>query len=195
MDKFLGVFGIGLGEFHLVMDRTDYSAGESAKGIIRFTLKKPQKGKRLAVGVRATQKVTTRVQKPDGKTSTKKKTEKLHDFSYDLDGAKEYTQGEYPFELYLPPEIFDNAPSLPDNVLGDIGRIVSHFGAVQRSAIAWEVWAKLYIPWKNGPRRKKQLNVRRDAIPAPAARATCSACGARDHVTGAVFCGSCGNKI
>ena len=127
---------------------------------MRVSRTRALQGQRLTVGLRASQRVTTRSRRSDGSSGSSDTTNVLHDYSYDLDGEGEYLEGEYYFKLYIPPEVISNTPSMPEGMLGDIGRLVSYLGPVQRGSIEWEVYAKLSVPWMNGPGRKKRILVR-----------------------------------
>ncbi|MEM3555743.1 MAG: hypothetical protein QXF56_03440 [Candidatus Micrarchaeia archaeon] len=141
------VFGIGEGRIEITLDRVNYSLGDTVKGTVKLELKSPKKAKELRVRLWG-----ERTRSKSGKHSGGK--EIVHEFTLRLDGEKEYSSGEYPFEIALPklPE-----PKLEGKV-GDILGVAQTLGLVA-SPPRWYIKATLDLPMSIDISKTIQLNV------------------------------------
>jgi hypothetical protein len=92
------VFGIGEGRMDIVLDKINYSLGDTVKGTIKLELKSPKKARALRLDLWGEREGAY---KKVGKNTTRQK-EIVHKFTLNLDGEKEYKGQEYPFEIALP---------------------------------------------------------------------------------------------
>ncbi|MEW6283435.1 MAG: hypothetical protein AB1758_32800, partial [Candidatus Eremiobacterota bacterium] len=108
MDRFLDAVGLGLGEFSLDLERSEVTAGEPIRGVFRFRLKQLVKANRVVVGLKAWRTETTRSRRSDGEPEKDTDVQVLHDFEKQLDGARNYDEATYHFELRTPTEVFQS---------------------------------------------------------------------------------------
>jgi len=141
------VFGIGEGKIEIILDRINYSPGDTVKGTVKLELKSPKKAKelRLRLWGERTERVGT-------KNSEKKRV--IHEFTLTLDGEKEYSSGEYPFEIALP-KIAE--PKL-EGTLGGIVGIAQSLG-MTASPVRWYLKASMDLPMSLDISKTVQLNV------------------------------------
>ena len=145
------VFGIGEGRIDIVADKVNYSLGDTVRGTVKLELNSPKKAKALRLelwGERegGYEKV--------GKGTARKK-EMVHKFTLNLDGEKEYTNQDYPFEIALPkmPE-----PQKLEGAAATVVRVAQSLGLTP-SPIRWYLKASLDIPMSIDISRTVQLNV------------------------------------
>lgn len=148
------VFGFGRGKIELILEKYNYSPGNTIKGKISLKLKKPIQAKALKVGL-VGEKVTKEFRRTSGKgaRSTPRKTN-LFDFEMSLDGEREYLKGEYKFKIKIP----ENVLQTPK---GDIGNIIKGIQLLSGKdiRISWYVTAKLDIPSGFDISKKIQINI------------------------------------
>lgn len=139
------VFGIGEGKIEIILDRVNYSLGDTVKGTVKLELKSPKKAKELRVKLWGERSRA-------GKSKSNK--EIIHEFTLRLDGEKEYSSGEYQFEIALPklPE-----PKLEGKV-GEILGVAQTLGLVA-SPPRWYIQASLNLPMSIDITKTVQLNV------------------------------------
>jgi len=148
------MFGFGKKQIEVIIEKYNFSPGESIKGIIKLALNKPTHAKALKVGLigeRLTN--TTRVQ--SGTVRPEQRKEYVFNFEMPLDGEKEYSQGEYNFEIKIPTNISQN---LPGGLAGDLLKTVQIL-AGNKSNIYWYVIAKLDIPMGIDVSNRIQINI------------------------------------
>jgi hypothetical protein len=73
-----------------------------------------------------------------------------------LDGEKDYFQGEYIFELKVPGNI--TQPSTPQGVAGDVIKAIQILSA-RESDVRWYVTAKLDIPMRLDVDTRVKINI------------------------------------
>jgi hypothetical protein len=148
------VFGFGKKQIEVIIEKYNFSLGESIKGTIKLALNKPTHAKALKVGLigeRLTN--TTRVQ--GGKVRPEQKKEHVFNFEMPLDGEKEYLQGEYNFEIKIPTNLSQN---LPGGLTGDVLKTIQII-AGNKSNVYWYVIAKLDIAMGIDVSKKVQVNI------------------------------------
>jgi hypothetical protein len=142
------VTGIGLGTARLTLARTKLAPGEAVTGTVTLALPEPIAGKRLVVGLRASQR-TVEYTKVGGIRSASTTKSTLYKFEHELGGAKDYASGEHAFELPVPPDALDLRASAGagGGTIGSVARTVASVVAPAAGPIEWQVWAVLEIPW------------------------------------------------
>ena len=140
------VFGIGEGNIEITLDKMSYSPGDKIKGIVKLELKSPKKARELRVEMIAEKAVR---KSPDKAAHN----EIVYKFPLKLDGEKEYSGGEYPFEIAVPNFA---APKL-EGLAADIVGIAQALGTA--SLVRWYVQATLDLPMSLDIKRKVQINL------------------------------------
>ncbi|MFH0929025.1 MAG: hypothetical protein V1818_01560 [Candidatus Aenigmatarchaeota archaeon] len=147
------MFGLGKKKVAVVLEKFNFSKGDTIKGKVILDLK-PTKAKALKVGIYGEKKTRT-TSNISGNMNMETKTVKVFDFEQKLDGEKEYSKGEYKFNMKIP-RISDN-PSLPNNNLGTLikaGQILSG----KDTEVRWFVTARLDLPLLD-IKDKVQINI------------------------------------
>ena len=150
------MFGFGKKEIEILLQKYNFSLGENIVGKISLQLKKPTRAKALKVGLIGERNVTETRRNPDGRVTTNQKKEYVFNFEMPLDGEKEYSQGEYNFEIKVPTTLTQT--SLPGGLAGDVLKTIQTLAGKQ-SNISWYVTAKLDIPMMFDISNKIQVNI------------------------------------
>ncbi|MCK4366097.1 MAG: hypothetical protein KAW45_08595 [Thermoplasmatales archaeon] len=142
----MGLFG---GEkITLTLEKYNYAPGETIKGTVALKLKKPTKARKFEIEF-AGVKVERQTGMGIGPTSSNRRQQQrvyLYHFKMPLGGEGEYQQGEYPFEITIPPDVKQAATQAE----GKVGTAVTALKAISgvTSRIDWYVYAKLDVPMK-----------------------------------------------
>jgi len=145
------VFGFGKGKFEIILEKYNFSPGETIKGRILMKLKKPTQAKALKVGL-VGEKKTTQYRK----TSSSQSKTHFFDFEMPLDGEKEYLEGEYNFEIKIPSSVLQRPA--PGGAVGDIVKGIQLLSG-KDVRINWYVIAKLDIPSGFDVSKRVQVNI------------------------------------
>jgi hypothetical protein len=142
------VTGIGLGSVKLTLPKTKFAPGDTITGTVALLLPEPIDGKRLVVGLRASQR-TIEYSKVAGVRTANTTNATIYRFEHEVLGAQAYSGGEHAFELPVPPDALDlrASPGTGGGKIGDVARAVSSVVAPTAGPIEWRVWAMLEIPW------------------------------------------------
>jgi len=142
------VTGIGLGTARIALVRTKFVPGDAIVGTVTLALPEPIEGKRLVVGLRASQR-TVEYTKIGGVRSASTTKSTIYRFEQELAGTKQYESGEVGFELQVPPDALDlrAKAGTGGGTIGDVARTVASVVAPAAGPIEWQVWATLEIPW------------------------------------------------
>jgi len=149
------MFGFGKKEIEIFLEKYNYSLGENIGGKISLKLNKPTKAKALKVGLIGERLITETGRTTDGKISSHQRKEYVFNFEMPLDGEKEYSQGEYNFEIKIPTNISQN---LPGGLAGDLLKTVQIL-AGNKSNVYWYIIAKLDIPMGIDVSNRIQINI------------------------------------
>jgi hypothetical protein len=150
------MFGFGKKEIEIFLEKYNYSLGENIVGKILLKLNKPTKSKALKVGLIGERLITETGRTTDGKISSHQRKEYVFNFEMPLDGEKEYSQGEYNFEIKIPTTL--SQTSLPGGLAGDVIKTIQVLSGKQ-SNISWYVIAKLDISMGFDISNKIQINI------------------------------------
>jgi sporulation-control protein spo0M len=150
------MFGFGKKQIDVILEKYNFSPGETVKGKVSLTLDKPVHAKQLKValiGERISTKMETR---PDGRTYPREEKTYVHNFQMPLDGEKDYQQGEYAFEIKIPANVLQNIP-----LEGKIGGILKTIQALSTAGarISWYIQANLDISMGFDVFKKIQINI------------------------------------
>lgn len=142
------VTGIGLGTARLALVRTKFAPGETIAGTVTLVLPEPIDGKRLVVGLRASQR-TIEYTKVGGVRAANATRTTVFSFEHELAGLQSYASGEHRFELPIPADARDlrATPGTGGGTLGSVARTVASVVTPTAGPIEWQVWVTLEIPW------------------------------------------------
>jgi hypothetical protein len=141
------VTGLGRGTVKLELDHTRVAPGGVLRGRVVLKLDEPVDAKRLAVTLRARQKVVT-VGRSDGNRTVGTQHADVYEFTKELGPAKAYESQTVAFELDVPPDALElRATSAGGSPLADTLRSVASALSPSHGPIEWQVIGKLEIAW------------------------------------------------
>ena len=157
------IFGLGAGKIDIILEKFSFSPGETIKGKVSFELKKPTLAKKLRVTLDGIKISTYPVQRPNRPSSTETRRNFIHHFELPLDGEKEYSKGEHPFEIKIPDNI--GVSSLPKEATsGVLGALLKTVETLSRmsptsSIIEWYLEAALELSGAFDVKKKVEISV------------------------------------
>ncbi|MFH1545006.1 MAG: hypothetical protein ABIE23_02870 [archaeon] len=151
------MFGLGKGKIEIILEKYNFRPGETIKGKLSLTLKKPIKARQLRVefvGLKTSTSTGFGVVQRNRKGSSQ---DYVHKFEMPLDGEKEYSGGEYSFEIAIPADILQRGTG-PG---GGIGKTLqaAQFLSGTLTRISWYVQAALDIEKGMDVTKKVQVNL------------------------------------
>jgi len=154
------IFGFGKGKIEISLEKFNFSPGETIQGKVSIELKKPILAKQLKIGFFGLKTTTRQVTTPKGIPSTQTRKDFIYQFEIPLDGEKEYSKGEYPFEIKIPADILQKT-SLPEGALGAVIKTVEILSSLTgvTSRIEWYLEASLNIPKAFDIKKKIKINI------------------------------------
>jgi uncharacterized protein (DUF2384 family) len=162
------VFGIGEGKIDIILDRTSYSLGDTINGKAVLTLNSPKKAKELRLRFWEERTVRRNVTSHGAQgTSTRSANanEMIYEMKLTLEGEKEYTGGEYQFQVKIP----GLQEKQPNDLVGGnaegvktaietVANIAQEFG-VAPAPVRWYIQVSLDLPMSLDINKKVQINV------------------------------------
>ncbi len=142
------VLGIGEGKIDLELDSHDVSSGGDISGSLTLELNSPKKAKELRVELVGEQWQTRR---------GKKKKVRVYQYKEVLGGEKEYTGGEYRFQLQAPVKT-EIEKKAQEGVAGAVLGAAKLLGAV--NPVEYYVIGTLNLPMSLDINKKVQIAVR-----------------------------------
>lgn len=152
------VFGLFEGKIELMLERYNFSYGDTIKGKLNLQLNKPKKARQLRVSLVCQETVRSTSLRRGGVSSTSE-THDIYRFNLPLGGEKEYSgTGEYDFELKVPQ---------PSGLQGQMPKLEGLAGAFVGAAMAaagprfvkWFVDASLDVPMSFDINKKADITV------------------------------------
>jgi hypothetical protein len=137
------MFGFGKKQINIVLEKFNFSSGETVRGKITLNLDKMMHAKQLRVALIG-ERISTRIErKPDGRMHPYEEKTCIYNFQMPLDGEKDYLKGKYTFEIKIPTNFSQNIP-----LEGQIGSILKTIQSLSTAGgrISWYVQANLDIP-------------------------------------------------
>ncbi|MBD3398506.1 hypothetical protein GF412_04745 [Candidatus Micrarchaeota archaeon] len=141
------VFGIGEGKIGMELNTHDVSSGGKISGRLRLELNSPKHAKELRVELIGEQRRTRR---------GKSRKEVVYRFKQVLDGEKEYTGGEYDFELQAPVKS-ELEKEMQEGAAGALLGAAKMLGAI--SPVEYYVVGTLDIPMSMDINKRVQIAV------------------------------------
>jgi hypothetical protein len=166
------MFGLGQGKIDIVIPKYNYATGDTITGTVKLDLKGQVHARELRLVFKGEQKTTSysgsgvsmgSVRVGVGKQGKSTHVVVIHQFKLPLGGEKDYTSGEYPFEIAIPSSI--QLAQRPDGVMGQVLG-AAQFLAGATTSINWTLKASLDIPRAFDVSKTVQINV---TTPAPKA--------------------------
>jgi len=150
------MFGFGKKLIDVVLDKYNFSPGETVKGKVLLTLNKVIHAKQMRVALIGERISTVTERRHDGTMQPTQRKEYVCNFQMPLDGEKDYQQGEYTFEIKIPANVLQNIP-----LEGKIGGILKTIQTLSTagSRISWYVQANLDIPMGFDISKRIQINI------------------------------------
>ena len=151
----------------LVLEKYQYSVTDKIIGKVILILDEPVKAQKLSVKLIVTETVK-RTNIPSfgsGQVSMSNSNNTSRSYSFDLtlDGEKEYTRGEYPFEMTIPGEAYprglQGAQESAGGMLGTAIGLLSRFSPLGQTIYRYAVEARLDIPWKFDLTKKVDITI------------------------------------
>ncbi len=154
----MGLFGKE--KITLMLEKYDYAPGEKIKGTVNISLKKPTSARKLEVSfigrkVMHQSSISAVGMASGNRSRNKTRYETVFSFKMPLDGEKEYHEGEYPFEIKIPDNIFQGNPNM-EGKLGTAVKTLQMLGG-QSSRIDWIVKAQLDVPMKLDVKKSQKI--------------------------------------
>jgi hypothetical protein len=157
----------GKGKINIAIQQTSFNLGDTISGRVALALKKPVKAREANVSLIGEQKTTQRKGMVGGQgMSTTTQTIRIYDFKLQLDGEKEYNQGqEYRFEIKIPADILNAKPQMPE-LGGRLGQglkvaqaAAAMTGVIPLQQTRWYLLAKLDIPGGMDIKKKADITI------------------------------------
>lgn len=151
----MGLFG---GEkITLMLEKYNYTPGETIKGTVTLKLKKPTKARKFEVTFigEKIERQTGMGIGPTAKRGSQYRRTPIYHFKMPLGGEGDYQTGEYPFEIKIPEDVKQGEQKLE----GKVGTAVSALKAVSGivARVDWYVYAKLDVPMKLDVSKKQNI--------------------------------------
>jgi len=139
----MGLFGPA--KMTLFLDKTNFSPGETIKGVLNINLKKPKKARRLEVGFRGVRKEHYERYSSDGGSDVGVETIIVYQKIITLGNEGEYQKGDYPFEIKIPDDILEY--TIGQRPMGRFGNAASAFNfSGGGKLVKWFIRSNLDIP-------------------------------------------------
>ncbi len=142
------------GKMEVILEKYNNSPGEMIKGTIKFTTKKPVHANGVFVKLYGIENV-----KQHGHGNTSSRSNYVFNFEQPLDGEKDYTGGEYPFEIKIPADVQQKGAGLPEGVEAAAkiaGALMGHYSSRK---IDWYIDARLDVPGGRDISKKLKVNI------------------------------------
>jgi len=161
------IFGFGKGKIKVLIDNFNFSPGETVSGKISVELKKPILAKQLKIGLIGLE-TSTRTQMGPGfgiggrrrsGISHQRTRNTVYSFYMPVGGEKEYSKGEYQFEIKIPTDILQEKPKAAEGVGGALIKTAEILGGTVRSRVDWYLEAALDLEKKLDIKNKVQINI------------------------------------
>ncbi len=113
------------GKVNILLDKTNFSAGETIKGKVVLEVKRNFQSKGVKLSLIAINKVTSvNMNKSSSKTQT------IYDFSSDLENEQAYSSGveakEFNFEVAIPKDVF-SLNKTSQNIVNVLGAVAGRY--------------------------------------------------------------------
>ena len=141
------------GKVDIILDKYSFNYGDKVAGRVILTAKKPIHATGLKVKIQATE----RINQYGAKNSSTVRV--AFRFEQPVDGEKDYTGGEYPFEMLLPAQNPGMQSGLSGNVETAVNVVKALQGSFSSKSLSWSIGAELNIPNSNDLGKSVQINV------------------------------------
>ena len=158
----MGLFGKE--QITLMLEKYDYSPGDTIKGTVSLSLKKPLEGRKLFVGFIGRQvqrqssiSVANVAMGGGGRNRGRSEYKTVYKFTMPLAGEKVYHKEEYPFEIKIPSDVLQRSttPTAEGKMGGAIKAAQMLSGISTRTD--WYVHAQLDVPKKFDIKKSQKI--------------------------------------
>lgn len=146
------MFGFGKGRIDIIIEKSEYSSGETIKGKVRLDLKKSTNADGVFINLLAEEKNQTGYG-----NNRSNQVRKLFDFQKPLDTGRLYTPQVYEYDFELTAPQLDR-PSAPEGVLGGLVKTAMFIGGAS-NLVKWYLVAKLNVPGGMDVDKRVQISV------------------------------------
>lgn len=158
------ILGLGAGKIDIFLEKFNFSPGETIKGKVSFELKKPTLAKKLRVTLAGLKITTYWTQHPNRPSTRETRRDFIYNFELTLDGEKEYSKGEYPFEIKIPENILGASFFPKQATEGALGAIFKTAETLSQlslgsSRIEWYLEAALELSGAFDVKKKVNINI------------------------------------
>ncbi|MFH1424770.1 MAG: hypothetical protein ABIG20_03750 [archaeon] len=157
--------GFMKGKLDVSLENVNFSPGDTIAGTVKLELKKPVKARKLVVAFIG-EKTVSQASVSIGMGSSRHKPQNrkicIHKFEMTLDGEKDYTMGEYPFQIAVPSDLLSRNPQV-EGALGSVVKAVQVLGGGY-SRVNWFVTAYLDVPFGVNVSKTVQVNISEGAV-------------------------------
>ena len=150
------MLGFGKKQIDVILEKFNFSPGDTVRGKVILTLEKIMHAKQLRVALIGERISTVIERRPDGRTHQREQKTYVYNFRMPLDGEKDYQQGEYTFEIKIPVNVLQKIP-----IEGKIGGILKTIQALSMAGarISWYIQSNLDIQMGLDVSKKVQINI------------------------------------
>ncbi len=149
--------GIGVGEMAITMKQFQFRPGDVIQGVVSISLAEPIKARGLFASLVARQRAVRLPRKSGEPVSSHRDT--LFNFRKPLAQEGMFTDGHYPFEIEIPPNILQREIQPPNGAFGDVVRAISFLSFMTRFPVEWRVEGILDLPWKINLRESVHVTI------------------------------------
>lgn len=159
------IFGLGRGKIKLLIEKFNFSPGDTITGKISLDLKKPISARQLKVSLIGIQTSTRTSVGPrfggSRRNSISSSTSRnvVYNFDMPIDGEKEYFKGEYSFEMKIPANILQEETKSEGGIADTLIKTAQIIGGGIRSRVDWHVEAALDIEKKLDIKNKVKITI------------------------------------
>jgi len=151
----MGLFGKE--KITMTLEKYNFAPGDSIKGTVTLSLKKPIKARKMEVSFLGTRKERCR----DSRGRQTYRTTEVFDFTMPLGPEKDYQNETFNFEIKIPNDVLQQTrpPATPE-LDGTLGKVVAVGAALSGSRyypVEWMVRAQLDIPMKFDVKKTQKI--------------------------------------
>lgn len=158
----MGWFGFGKGKVEVVLEKYQFSPGESIKGKVSLSLNKVVKARGMKIRLVGEKKTSQMPQigiRREIKLNRQSRTTNIFDFTLPLDKAGDYSGNkEYNFEIKIPENVLQNEPNFGEGMLGTFAKLGQAISGTS-NRIRWYLQAYLDVPMGFDISKTVEINV------------------------------------
>ncbi len=158
------------GTIEITPEQFNYHPGDTIKGKVHIKLNKPIQANKLSIWLLGVETETlpqnrnfgfNNQNNMNGMNNSERRTMPIFQFELPIDGSKEYTEAEYPFEILIPASVLQSQQNAvpATGVLGVLASMAEASAGMAMRQITWSLEAILDIPGAIDMRKRIQVNI------------------------------------